>query len=1250
MPTRRFGLGIRLAYPSTTIPQPKRASISLIDFLSVAQQQGVYFMPVEPQRSLGALGRGLSGLVTQSVADVMTGFAFKQFVPSELEDETFVDAIYSSLITEIMVMQHEPIKQNPHIVDLVGVCWNVDLGSKRVWPVVVTLKANCGNLESFLYENRNLAPELRFLLCANIAEAVELLHSCEIAHGDLKPENMLIQRGEDGSIKLKIIDFGASAIGHQKLQPVISAPWNAPESATEQELPASAIILSDLYSLGLICAQILLSREILADANLLLMPQGQTTNAWAKTLEHIKALKQNDLLASKLMILIDISKLPTVQQQLLRSLIPQVICHDPSHRRLNWKELRKLFAEGNCHFSNATTHETYVSPPSIRSILPESCNHAVLDIVGELGEYDDIDYLFRMNIIEDIQLKIPSMTCEQCSNYMSFQLALAYRIGFGVLSNYDLSDQWLRRSRREQEHMQQAISRLKQNYQPTGRLADQVKNAIGLGTLVTLDRAEQYRIEGRHLEASNMLSNEISSRECELGENHISTANLKSQLTQIYRIQGRLDEANTLQQEVIAARGRHFVRGHPSIITSVAALAVILAEQGRLQDAEQFQRSSLKALEQILGEEHIETLTLQNNLATMLVTQGYTQEAEVLYKKTLKSRKEHLTTGHPLTTRVSISLLMCLRYQGKYEEAEQLMLETEATSTQLARDDLVAHGILQLNIALLHMDQRRFDQAESTAVKVVKSFKRMLAEHDPKTLDARNVLLGIYHVTGKLKKAEKQLHKCLDGTRPLGERHVTFLEFQTLLARNLLKRYLFSESVSQAQEVLAMYQGSVAMNPDTIIQCTDILSRGYAATGQIKKAEETRNQLVISCKKELGDKHPLTMLALSALAQSYIDQELFAQAAPFQEEVYLWSTELRERDRIAIKACSNLATIYLELSRFTESEKLAENMISWSEECYGDNHLLTKMAVKFLLGVYVRVGWLDKAESLYQSKLSSGYNGPNNEKVMTELYDTVADLRLAQGNPTAAQALLQEAIRISKLTSYEDDEDVVRLASRLLGARIKEKLTDEIEAEALGLIRRKEQIYGERHATTLMTISDLAYIYTLNARLGDAGKLVKRLENLADQNTVQNKVNFSYICSVRAEFYFRTRRFHRAREEEEKCLNIRLDVLGDEHKKTLVSMSNLSSTLNTLGRNVEAERYMRHVVNVRVRKFPINEMPTLRAKKDLAGILFYQNKLEESESLYAEVVAVSIEVFGDCSFTREQIEQLSIVRTKMMGL
>ena len=851
-----------------------------------------------------------------------------------------------------------------------------------------------------------------------------------------------------------------------------------------------------------------------------------------------------------------------------------------------------------------------------------------------------------MNVTKDMLSKIPSLACDECLKRITFQVALSYLIGFGVSRAKDQSDYWLHRSGMKKEDMDEAISLLQQEYRPTGRLADQVRNAIGLDALVTLDRAEQYQIEGRLLEAGEILSNEISGREHELGENHISTANLKSELAQIHRIQGRLSEANALQQEVVAVRCQTLAKGHPSIVTSISALARIVREQGRFRDAEELQLGVLNAFEKQLGKTHPDTLTAQSNLGITLLLQGCNRDAEAMFRSTFESRTETMTAEHPLTIRAAISLFLCLRDQGKLQEAERLMLDIKDRCTRLARDDFVAQGILQLNIAILHSNQNRFHEAESIAIKVVGSFEETLGEHDLTTIQARAVLVNICNDKGQPKEAEKHLNKCLDGTEPLGERNSTFLKFKTMLAENLLTQDLFSESISQAQEVLTMYQGSMANDPDNVLACTEYLARGYAAIGQRGEAENTRSQLLLLCKKELGDKHPLTMRARSAFAQSYVDQELWGEAEPLEKEVYLWSIEQLGHGKIAVTSCLNLALIYREQGRFSDCEELAERAISWSEECYGASHVETKAAVTFLFGLHVRAGSLDKAESLYQLKLSSDCDDNTNDRLMVEVISSLADLRLAQGEPKAAQELLQEAMRLSKMTLRWSDADAVTLASRLFAAKMREELTDEVEVEALRLIRLKEQMFGEKHATTLMTISDLAYIYALNNRLEDAGKLFGKLEDLVDRNTVQNQVNFSNICFKRAEFYFRTRQFHKAKKEEETCLRIRQDTLGDEHRLTLVCMASLSSTLTTLEMYDEAERYMRLVLDIRLRISPVNHISTLGSKKDLAGILFYQNRLEESEDLYAEVVDASLQVLGDCSFTRDQIESLSIVRTR----
>eukprot|EP00966_Prymnesium_polylepis_P086998 2013323-Prymnesium_polylepis.2 len=54
-------------------------------------------------------------------------------------------------------------------------------------------------------------PEARMLLRQLLA-ALAFCNEIGVVHRDLKPENILLDRGEDGALHLKLIDFGYAAI------------------------------------------------------------------------------------------------------------------------------------------------------------------------------------------------------------------------------------------------------------------------------------------------------------------------------------------------------------------------------------------------------------------------------------------------------------------------------------------------------------------------------------------------------------------------------------------------------------------------------------------------------------------------------------------------------------------------------------------------------------------------------------------------------------------------------------------------------------------------------------------------------------------------------------------------------------------------------------------------------------------------------------------------------------------------------
>jgi serine/threonine protein kinase len=82
-----------------------------------------------------------------------------------------------------------------------------------------------------------------------VLAGVEAIHACGLAHGDLKPSNVILARGCDG-LAPKVIDFGVAVhLGeHEESPRLLGTPmYMAPERFT---LRAPPDVASDIWSLG----------------------------------------------------------------------------------------------------------------------------------------------------------------------------------------------------------------------------------------------------------------------------------------------------------------------------------------------------------------------------------------------------------------------------------------------------------------------------------------------------------------------------------------------------------------------------------------------------------------------------------------------------------------------------------------------------------------------------------------------------------------------------------------------------------------------------------------------------------------------------------------------------------------------------------------------------------------------------------------------------------------------------------------
>ena len=192
-----------------------------------------------------------------------------------------------STISEILVLSHHPLKDHENIVDFLGITWDIELDSEQsIWPVLILERAEFGSLDLFTGVPHPFATKLQ--LCTDIARALLCLHSCGVAHCDIKSENILVFRGPDRRREFiaKVSDFGCAVVGIDSDTSLpdgiaFSKPWNAPEYNTP--LRQFQVLKTDIYSFGMLFWRVVMDNNPFCDIPLQAEPIDR--------LERLEALK-----------------------------------------------------------------------------------------------------------------------------------------------------------------------------------------------------------------------------------------------------------------------------------------------------------------------------------------------------------------------------------------------------------------------------------------------------------------------------------------------------------------------------------------------------------------------------------------------------------------------------------------------------------------------------------------------------------------------------------------------------------------------------------------------------------------------------------------------------------------------------------------------------------------------------------------------------------------------------------------------
>jgi len=174
-----------------------------------------------------------------------------------------------SLIAELRIRAHPPLRLHPNIVDLKGVAVDFE-DDEATRPRFLLLEelASERSIEHF-WTNVDLVRmpfSAKAGLCLDIARGLRALHRCGVAHGDIKPDNILVfkkTRSPDEFVA-KLTDFGHSVFHYEPHLMAWSPPWNAPEvdPTTGHSPDFDGIKRADIYSFGLVVVSVVIGRDV----------------------------------------------------------------------------------------------------------------------------------------------------------------------------------------------------------------------------------------------------------------------------------------------------------------------------------------------------------------------------------------------------------------------------------------------------------------------------------------------------------------------------------------------------------------------------------------------------------------------------------------------------------------------------------------------------------------------------------------------------------------------------------------------------------------------------------------------------------------------------------------------------------------------------------------------------------------------------------------------------------------------------
>jgi tetratricopeptide (TPR) repeat protein len=211
----------------------------------------------------------------------------------------------------------------------------------------------------------------------------------------------------------------------------------------------------------------------------------------------------------------------------------------------------------------------------------------------------------------------------------------------------------------------------------------------------------------------------------------------------------KLEEAEAIATQALEMRRQIFGEDHSRTLSCQAVLARIHFRQGQLDRARVTQEKIDSIQRRTLGGLYVRTRAVRKDLALTYQSLGRFAEAEQVYRQVIEVGVQVFGPRHFDVVSNLVNLAKVCSLLGRQTEAEDMIAEKLAEISRIPINDPSTVVMLKINLAALHVKQRRWDEAR-VLVRYVIAVRK--STQDPEYQLTRRDLHALNEVQETLRK------------------------------------------------------------------------------------------------------------------------------------------------------------------------------------------------------------------------------------------------------------------------------------------------------------------------------------------------------------------------------------------------------------------------------------------------------------------------------------------------------------------